>query len=112
MDLGLTDEQKMIVQTVRAFVEKELVPYEDEIERTDDVRPELRKQIIRKALDHGLYAANMPEVYGGAGLDAVSLVLMERELGRTNFALQYLVARPSNILQACLGEQIEKYWFL
>jgi acyl-CoA dehydrogenase len=109
MFLGLTEEQKMIVQTVRAFVEKELVPYEDEIERTDEVRPELRKQIIKKALDHGLYAANMPEAYGGGGLDAVSLVLMERELGRTNFALQYLVARPSNILQACQGEQIEKY---
>lgn len=109
MFLGLTEEQKMIVQTVRAFVEKELVPYEDEVERTDEVRPELRKQIIKKALDHGLYAANMPEAYGGGGLDAVSLVLMERELGRTNFALQYLVARPSNILQACQGEQIEKY---
>jgi acyl-CoA dehydrogenase len=109
MHLGLTDEQKMIVQTVRTFVEKELVPYEDEVEQSDDVRPELRQQIIKKALDHGLYAANMPEAYGGGGLDAVSLVLMERELGRTSFALQYLVARPSNILQACRGEQIEKY---
>ncbi len=109
MDLGFSEEQKMIVQTVRAFVEKELVPHEDEVERTDDVRPELRKQIIQKALDHGLYAANMPEKYGGGGLDAVSLVLMERELGRTNFALQYLVARPSNILLACQGEQIDQY---
>jgi acyl-CoA dehydrogenase len=109
MHLGLTDEQKMIVQTVRTFVEKELVPYEDEVEQSDDVRPELRQQIIKKALDHGLYAANMPEAYGGGGLDAVSLVLMERELGRTSFALQYLVARPSNILQACRGKQIEKY---
>jgi acyl-CoA dehydrogenase len=109
MNLGLTAEQKLIVQTVRAFVEKELVPYEDEVEQTADVRPELRHQIIRKALDQGLYAANMPEQLGGGGLDAVSLVLMERELGRTSFALQYLVARPSNILQACQGEQIEKY---
>lgn len=109
MNLGLTAEQRMIVETVRTFVEKELVPYEDEVEQTADVRPELRHQIIRKALDQGLYAANMPEQVGGGGLDAVSLVLMERELGRTSFALQYLVARPSNILQACQGEQIEKY---
>jgi acyl-CoA dehydrogenase len=109
MDLELTAEQKMIVQTVRSFVEKELAPYEDEVERTGEVRPELRRQIIRRSLDAGLYAANMPEQYGGGGLDAVSLVLMERELGRTNFALEYLVARPSNILQACQGEQVERY---
>ena len=34
---------------------------------------------------------------------------MERELGRASFALQSLVARPSNILLACQGEQIERY---
>ena len=39
MHFGLTDEQKMIVKSVRAFVEKELYPYEDEVERTDEVRP-------------------------------------------------------------------------
>jgi len=109
VDFGPTEEQKMIVQTVRAFVERELSPYEDEVEQTGEVRPGLRKQIVQRALDRGLYAANMPENYGGGGLDAVSLVLMERELGRTSFALQYLVARPSNILHACQGEQIEEY---
>ncbi len=109
MNLGLTAEQQMIVKSVRTFVEKELYPYEDEVEETDQVRPELQKQIIQKALQNGFYAANFPEEYGGAGLDAVSLALMERELGRANFALQYLVARPSSILQACTGDQIEKY---
>ena len=57
----------------------------------------------------GLFAANMPESLGGAGLDAVSMVLMERELGRASMALQMLVARPSNILQACRDEQIDEY---
>ena len=51
----------------------------------------------------------MPEELGGGGLDHVALTLMERELGRTSFALQYAVARPSNILRACQGEQIERY---
>ena len=109
MYLGLTEEQEMIVESVRAFVEQELYPYEDEVERTNQIRPELKDQIIQKALEYGFYAANMPAEYGGGGLDAVSLVLMERELGRANYGLQYLVARPSNILQACKGEQIEKY---
>ena len=109
MHFGLTEEQKMIVQTVRKFVEKELMPYEEEVERTDEVRPALQQQIIQKALANGLYAANMPEQFGGGGLDAVALTLMERELGCTNYGLQYTVARPSNILQACQGEQIERY---
>lgn len=109
MNLALTDEQKMIVKTVRAFVEKELLPYEDEIERTGEVRLELQKQIRSRALQNGLYAANMPEEYGGGGLDTVALTLMEIELGKTNYALQSFVARPSNILRACRGEQIERY---
>ena len=99
----------MIVKTTRAFVEKELLPYEDEVERTGQVRPELQKQIRARALQNGLYAPNMPEDLGGGGLDAVSLTLMEFELGKVNYALQSFVARPSNILRACRGAQIERY---
>ncbi|MCA9965626.1 MAG: acyl-CoA dehydrogenase family protein, partial [Anaerolineales bacterium] len=77
MNLQLTDEQRMIVEMVRTFVEKELQPYEEEVEREDGVRPELQRQIRDKALQFGLYAANMPEELGGAGLDTVSLALME-----------------------------------
>lgn len=109
MDFQLDDEQRAVVQTVRRFVDHELVPHEDEVERLDDVPPELVAQIRKKALDAGLYAANMPEDIGGGGLDAVSMALMERELGRTSYALQWLVARPSNVLQACEGDQRERY---
>ena len=109
MDFALSDEQRMLVDTVRAFVDKELMPYETEVERQDRVRPELIAQIRERAKAAGLYAANMPEALGGSGLDALGVALMERELGRTSFALQYAVARPSNILRACKGEQIERY---
>ncbi len=109
MDFALSEEQQMIVDSTRAFVEQELYPHEEEVERTDHIRPELFAQIAQKALDMGFYAANMPEEIGGGGLDAVSLTLFERELGRANFGLQYAVARPSNILRACRGEQIDRY---
>lgn len=104
-----TDEQRMIVQTVRAFVEAELYPYEDEVERRDEVPEDVARRITEKALAAGLYAANMPEEVGGGGLDAVSMTLVERELGRAGYALQSLVWRPSNILLACEGEQRERY---
>jgi len=109
MDFAYSDEQRMLVDTVRAFVAKELMPHEAEVERDNQVRPELIAEIREKAKAAGLYAANMPEDLGGGGLDAVGVALMERELGRTSFALQYAVARPSNILRACKGEQIERY---
>ncbi len=111
MDFELSHEQELIVETARAFAEQELYPHEEEVEKTDQVRPELVKQIQQRAIEQGLYAANMPEELGGAGLDIVTLTLLERELGRANFALQYLVGRPSNILQACEGEQRDKYLF-
>jgi acyl-CoA dehydrogenase len=109
-DFSLTDEQRGIVEVTRAFVERELMPHEEEVERTGVLRPELAAEIRGKALAAGLYAANMPEEVGGAGLDAVTLVLVEKELGRTSYALQYTcVARPSNILLAGTPEQRERY---
>ncbi len=109
MNLELTDEQRLIVETVRAFVEQELYPHEDEVERLDEVPPGLAESIRGKAIASGLYAANMPAELGGGGLDAVGVVLVERELGRASYALQMLVERPSNILQACTGEQRDRY---
>jgi acyl-CoA dehydrogenase len=109
VDFELTAEQRLIVETVRDFVEQELYPHEDEVERLDEVPEELARSIRGKAIASGLYAANMPAELGGGGLDPVSVVLVERELGRASYALQILVERPSNILQACQGEQRERY---
>jgi len=109
VDFELTAEQRLIVETVRNFVRNELYPHEDEVERLDEVPAGLATAIREKAIASGLYAANMPAELGGGGLDAVSMVLVERELGRAGYALQMLVGRPSNILQACQGEQRDRY---
>lgn len=110
MNFELTSEQQMIVDTTRAFVENELYPHEAEVERTGVLRMELVKEIQAKAIAAGLYAANMPEEVGGAGLDTLTWLLYEKELGRANYALHWTcVARPSNILLAGTPEQREKY---
>jgi acyl-CoA dehydrogenase len=109
VDFELTAEQRLIVETVRDFVEQELYPHEDEVERLDEVPADLARSIRGKAIASGLYAPNMPAELGGGGLDPLSVVLVERELGRASYALQMLVERPSNILQACQGEQRERY---
>lgn len=109
MDFSISDEQQMVVDTVRSFVENELMPYEDEVERTGQVPSELVEQITQRSLQAGIYAANMPAELGGGGLDDLTMAMAERAFGWTGYALQYIVARPSNILQACEGDQIEEY---
>ena len=112
MDFGLSEEQRLIVDTTRAFVENELYPHELEVERTGVLRRDLIEELKAKAIEAGLYAANMPADVGGAGLDTVSWLLYEKELGRANYALHWTcVARPSNILLAGTPEQREKYLF-
>ena len=109
MDFSITDEQRLIVETARRFTETELMPYEEEVEHSGAVRPELVEQIKDRSLAAGIYAANMPADLGGGGLDTLTMSLVDRELGATSYALHYIVARPSNILQACVGQQVERY---
>ena len=110
MDFALSEEQQMIVKATRDFVREELMPHEQEVEQTGELRPDLLRELKAKAIEAGLYAANMPTEVGGVGLDTVSWVLYEKELGRTSYILHYTcVARPSNILLACQGEQRERY---
>ena len=110
MDLDLTVEQRAVVETTRAFVERELVPHEDEVERSGVLEAGLLGALRDRAVRAGLYAANMPEEVGGGGLDTLTWMLMERELGHTGYALQMLaVARPSRILLACTEEQRASY---
>ena len=111
MNFGLTAEQQMVVDTVRGFVEKELVPHEEEIERTGHVPPELGESIRRKVIDLGFYAPNLPVDVGGGGLDNLTFALLERELGRTSMALSVFWGRPSGILMGCDESQRERYLY-
>ena len=62
MQYGLTDEQEMIADTVRSFVENEIYPHEDTVERTGEVPREVADEIKRKTIELGFYACNFPKV--------------------------------------------------
>jgi acyl-CoA dehydrogenase len=109
MDFQTSDEQRMLVDSLRAFVESELRPHEEEVDRNDGVSDELGQRIKQKSIEMGFFAANMPEEVCGGGLSYTSLALMERELCKTSFALQHFIGRPSEILLACDEEQRERY---
>ena len=109
MNFGLTEEQEMIVATVRNFVENEIYPHEDLVERSGEVPHEIAVEIKRKTLELGFYACNFPAEVGGVGLGHLDFALVERELGRGSMALNHFFGRPQNILMACNSEQRERY---
>ena len=109
MEFGLSQEQQLVVDTVRNFVEKELYPLENDVERTGQVPRELGREVQEKVRALGFYAPNIPEEFGGGGLDHLTFTLLERELGRASMALSVFWGRPSNILCACNDDQRERY---
>jgi acyl-CoA dehydrogenase len=109
IDFSLTEEQELVARTVREFVERELRPHEEDVERSGVVPRELAEELKQRAIAAGLYALNMPEELGGGGLDYVTSMVAEVELARTSWAMSSCVARPTHILLACEGEQRERY---
>ncbi len=109
MNFGLSEEQTLLVDTVRSFVANEMMPHEQVLEDTDHLPADLAASLHQKSLDLGLHACNMPADVGGGGLSSVDVTLVEKELGRTSLALAECVHRPLNILAAATGPQIEHY---
>jgi alkylation response protein AidB-like acyl-CoA dehydrogenase len=74
----LDDEQRAIVETVRDFVEKEVIPVADELEHRD----EFPEKIVEGMKELGLFGLTVPEEFGGAGLDLMTYALAGVELSR------------------------------
>ncbi len=78
MDFELNDEQRMFRDTLRSFVEKEIIPVASEWEREDRYPTEIVETM--KAM--GLFGITIPEEYGGLGVDMVSFALVFEEIAR------------------------------
>jgi alkylation response protein AidB-like acyl-CoA dehydrogenase len=75
-----TEEHRMIAETTRQFIDKEVIPRIDELEHHDW---KLARELVKKAADLGLIGANIPEEYGGLGLDQTSGALVGENIGRS-----------------------------
>ena len=73
-----TDEHKMIYETARDFVAKEIEP---NIDKLEEKNPELVLELLRKAGELGLLGTDIPEEYGGLGLDKVSTTVVGEAVG-------------------------------
>jgi alkylation response protein AidB-like acyl-CoA dehydrogenase len=75
-----TEEHRMIADTTRQFVDNEVSTRIDELEKHDW---KLARELVGKAADLGLIGANIPEEYGGLGLDQTSGALVGENIGRS-----------------------------
>ena len=110
MDFALNDEQRMLIDTVRAFIDAELAPLEDEIETSGVLQPAVAKAIHEKAKALGLYAMNIPAEFGGGGLSAVDHMIAEEQFGRTtDILVRRAFGNVYEMLLECRDEQIERW---
>jgi len=109
VNIALSHEDVLLRDTVRDFFDKEVIPHEEMVDRLGEVPEEIGRDIEAKAKALGLYAANLPDRVGGGNLSHTQMALIEREFGRTSHALHSWIARPTELLLACEGEQVDKY---
>ncbi|MDZ5472657.1 acyl-CoA dehydrogenase family protein [Bacillus sp. 31A1R] len=113
MHLRLTDEQKMVQKTIRRFVEKELIPLENDVLRNErEGRPSLPsgklKELQLKAKEAGFWGINTPEKYGGADLGQMMMAIVLMEVSKTFVPFQF-GGSADNILYYANEEQKQKY---
>src|SRR5262245_39902572 len=96
---GLTDVQRSILETVREFVDKEIIPNAQRLEHAD----EYPEEIVAGMSDMGLFGLTIEEKYGGLGESLLTYALVVEQLSRgwmsisgivnTHFIVAYLVSQ-------------------
>ena len=109
MNITVSYENELLLKTVQTFLEQEIYPHEEVVDRAGEVPLELGQQIEARSKKAGLFASNLPEEVGGGGLNYKAMSVVEREYGKTTHALHSWIARPTEILLACNGDQIDRY---
>ena len=116
MDFNLPEELQLLKETVRKFVDRELIPLERECRPEGEDMPEQYiKPLQEKAKSIGLWLLDVPPEYGGAGLDLMSRCVIMEEVART-VAIPFRYApifgpevRP--VLFHCNEEQKERFLY-
>jgi len=115
MDFELPEEIKILKQTVRRFVDRDLIPIEMQSMDGPDLKPEIRKKLEAKTRELGLWLLEVPKELGGQDLSLLAIAVITEELART-------VALPArgpgifgpevrSILLSLSPEQKERYLF-
>src|ERR671924_1819106 len=93
MDFELTDEQRLLRDTVRDFARQEVAPVAEELDRTHSFPYEL----VAKMGELGLMGLPIPEEYGGAGGDTLSYAIAVEELTRVDSSVAITMAAHTSL---------------
>lgn len=113
VDFSLSDEERQIRDTVRSFIQKEVMPLEPEVLRNEragmaGLDPDVLRGLQMKARRAGFWGVNTPEEYGGMNLGAVMSAIIAMETGRTFVPFSF-GGWADNILYACDEQQRQRY---
>jgi alkylation response protein AidB-like acyl-CoA dehydrogenase len=92
-DFQFTDEQRMLRDMVRDFVDSEIRPVANKIDEDEKIPPEL----IQKMKDLGLLGAAFPPEYGGGGFGELGYCLMQEEIARGDMSVATFVGAHQSI---------------
>ncbi|OGS47789.1 MAG: hypothetical protein A3K66_03370, partial [Euryarchaeota archaeon RBG_16_67_27] len=98
MDFQLTEAQKLVRDTARDFVDRELIPHVREWEEGG----EIPRSFYAKMAGLGFLGAPVPETYGGAGMDYVSFMLLVEEISRGSSSVRTTVSVQTSLSEASL----------
>ena len=98
MDFRLTEEQKLVRDTARDFVDRELIPHVRDWEE----KGEVPRSFYRKMASLGFLGAPVPEKYGGAGMDYVSFMLLVEEISRGSSSVRTTVSVQTSLSETSL----------
>jgi alkylation response protein AidB-like acyl-CoA dehydrogenase len=111
MDFDLTDEQRLIRETARAFTDNEIV----EQARDNDRNEHFDLELVRKIADQGYLGAIVPREYGGAGLDYLTYGLVVEEIGRGDSAMRTVISVQTSLVCSAIlkwGTEEQKHKYL
>jgi len=112
MDFQLTEAQRLVRETARGFVDREIVPHAREWERNG----EIPSALYRKMAELGFLGAPVPAEYGGAGMDYVSFALLMEEISRGSSSVRTTVSVQTSLSESTLmlfgSEEQKRAWLV
>jgi butyryl-CoA dehydrogenase len=111
MDFELTDEQRLVRETARAFTDNEIV----ERARENDRNEHFDLELVEKIAAQGYLGAIVPQEYGGAGLDYLTYGLIVEQIGRGDSAMRTVVSVQTSLVCSALvrwGTEEQKRYYL
>ena len=110
MDFAISEEHRMMLESVRQFREKELMPLEKEFLLKGELDLEVRRELERKGRDAGFWALEVPQEYGGLDVGQLALCMIDEELYKHPAMFEF-GGSPEPCLYLCNEEQKKRFFY-